>query len=87
VLSFDNATDLEGFANDLCCSNKKSNRSGHEGQYLIGLQNTTQQPLQNLSNRTTREKYSKRLGLAQKNDDGDTASIIKMARLRLQKPI
>jgi peptidyl-dipeptidase Dcp len=45
----------------------KATEAGHEGQYLIGLQNTTQQPiLQNLSNRTTRKKYSKRLGLGLK---------------------
>jgi peptidyl-dipeptidase Dcp len=39
---------------------KKSNEAGHEGQYLIGLQNTTQQPiLQNLSNRATKGKIFK----------------------------
>jgi peptidyl-dipeptidase Dcp len=51
----------------------KATEAGHEGQYLIGLQNTTQQPiLQNLSNRTTRKKYSSVWTRAQKNDDGDT---------------
>jgi peptidyl-dipeptidase Dcp len=68
-----------------CCSKIKATEAGHEGQYLIGLQNTTQQPiLQNLSNRTTREKYSKRLGLGSKND-GDTEVLEQMARLWFAK--
>jgi peptidyl-dipeptidase Dcp len=63
---FDNASDLEGLsANDLAAK-IKATEAGHEGQYLIGLQNTTQQPIQNLTNRATREKNSKRLGLGSK---------------------
>jgi peptidyl-dipeptidase Dcp len=48
---------------------KKATEAGHEGQYLIGLQNTTQQPIQNLSNRATRRKIFKASWTrAQKND-------------------
>jgi peptidyl-dipeptidase Dcp len=89
AILFDNATDLEGLsANDLAAAKIKATEAGHEGQYLIGLQNTTQQPiLQNLSNRTTREKIFKASWTrAQKNDDGDTREVLEqMARLRLQK--
>ncbi|MFT4983458.1 MAG: peptidyl-dipeptidase Dcp [Flavobacterium sp.] len=89
AILFDNAADLEGLsANDLAAAKIKATEAGHEGQYLIGLQNTTQQPiLQNLSNRATREKIFKASWTrAQKNDDGDTREVLEqMARLRLQK--
>jgi peptidyl-dipeptidase Dcp len=89
AISFDNAADLEGLsANDLAAAKIKATEAGHEGQYLIGLQNTTQQPiLQNLSNRATREKIFKASWTrAQKDDDGDTREVLEqMARLRLQK--
>jgi len=86
---FDSATDLEGLSADEIASAKdKAKEAGHEGKYLIGLLNTTQQPLlQNLKNRATREKLFKSSWTrAEKNDDGDTREILeKMAKLRLQK--
>ena len=86
---FDSATDLEGLSSDEIASAKdKAKAAGHEGKYLIGLLNTTQQPLlQNLTNRATREKiFKSSWARAEKNDDGDTREIIeKMAKLRLQK--
>lgn len=86
---FDSASDLEGLSPDEIASAKdKAKAAGHEGKYLIGLLNTTQQPLlQNLTNRATREKIFKSSWTrAEKNDDGDTREIIeKMAKLRLQK--
>jgi peptidyl-dipeptidase Dcp len=86
---FDNAADLDGLsANDLAAAKIKANEAGHNGQYLIGLQNTTQQPvLQSLTNRATREKIFKSSWTrAQNNDNGDTREVLeKMAKLRLQK--
>ena len=86
---FDNATDLDGLSvNEIAAAKAKATEAGHEGKYLIGLLNTTQQPLlQSLTNRATREKLFKSSWTrAQKNDDGDTREVLeKMARLRLQK--
>ena len=86
---FDSATDLEGLSPDEIASVKaKAKEAGHEGKYLIGLLNTTQQPLlPSLKNRGTREKIFKSSWTrAEKNDDGDTrATLEKMAKLRLQK--
>nr|WP_238531088.1 M3 family metallopeptidase [Flavobacterium frigoris] len=86
---FDNASDLDGLsANDLAAAKAKATEAGHEGQYLIGLLNTTQQPLlQSLTNRATREKIFKSSWTrAEKNDEGDTREVLeKMAKLRLQK--
>ncbi|MFT5251306.1 MAG: peptidyl-dipeptidase Dcp, partial [Flavobacteriales bacterium] len=58
------------------------------GKFLIGLLNTTQQPLlQSLTNRASREKlFQASWTRAEKNDDGDTRSVLEqMARLRLKK--
>ncbi|MEZ7497652.1 M3 family metallopeptidase [Flavobacterium sp. Arc3] len=89
AILFDNVADLDGLsANDLAAAKVKATEAGHDGQYLIGLQNTTQQPLlQSLTNRATREKIFKSSWTrAEKNDDGDTREVLeKMARLRLQK--
>ena len=86
---FDNATDLDGLSvNEIAAAKAKATEAGHEGKYLIGLLNTTQQPLlQSMTNRATREKLFKSSWTrAQKNDDGDTREVLeKMARLRLQK--
>ena len=86
---FDNIKDLDGLSPDeIAAAKAKATESGHEGKYLIGLLNTTQQPLlQNLVNRATREKIFKASwSRSEKNDDGDTREILeKMAKLRLQK--
>jgi peptidyl-dipeptidase Dcp len=89
AILFDNAAELDGLsANDLAAAKAKATEAGQEGQYLIGLQNTTQQPvLQSLTNRATREKiFKSSWSRAEKNDEGDTRAVLeKMARLRLQK--
>jgi peptidyl-dipeptidase Dcp len=86
---YDSATDLDGLsANEIAAAKAKATEAGHDGKYLIGLLNTTQQPLlQSLTNRATREKLFKSSWTrAEKNDDGDTREVLeKMARLRLQK--
>ncbi|WP_339919804.1 M3 family metallopeptidase [uncultured Flavobacterium sp.] len=86
---FDNVKDLDGLStNEIAAAKAKATEAGHDGQYLLGLLNTTQQPvLQSLTNRATREKIFKSSWMrAEKNDDGDTREVLeKMARLRLQK--
>ncbi len=86
---FDDVKELEGLSVDeIAVAKGKAKEAGQEGKYLIGLLNTTQQPLlQSLKNRTTREKIFKASwSRAEKNDDGDTREVLeKMARLRLQK--
>ncbi len=74
-------SDMDAFA-----QNAKTN--GHEGHWLISLQNTTQQPvLQSLSVRATRQKiYEASWGRAERNDSNDTRSIIiRLAKIRAEK--
>lgn len=86
---FDNVDDLKGLSSDeLAAAKVRATEAGHDGKYLIGLLNTTQQPLlQYLTNRATREKIFKASWTrSEKNDEGDTREVLeKMARLRLQK--
>ena len=86
---FDNVNDLAGLsADEIAAAKAKATEADQDGKYLIGLLNTTQQPLlQSLTNRATREKiYKASWNRAEKNDDGDTREVIeRMARLRLQK--
>jgi peptidyl-dipeptidase Dcp len=85
---FTDAKELDGLSEaELSAAKDRAKEAGKEG-YLIGLLNTTQQPLlPSLKNRATREKLFKAGWMrAEKNDDGDTrATLEKMARLRLQK--
>jgi peptidyl-dipeptidase Dcp len=89
ALLFADAKDLDGLSTEeLEAAKAKAKDAGHEGQYMIGLLNTTQQPLlQNLKNRATREKIYKASWVrAEKSDSADTrATLEKMALLRLQK--
>ncbi len=86
---FDNVNDLNGLSPDeIAAAKARATEAGQDGKYLIGLLNTTQQPLlQNLTNRATREKIFKASWTrAEKNDDGDTREVLeKIAKLRLQK--
>ncbi|WP_281321745.1 M3 family metallopeptidase [Flavobacterium aestivum] len=86
---FDNAADLDGLsAAEIEAAKLKAKEAGYENKYLIGLLNTTQQPLlPSLKNRATREKiYKSSWFRAEKNDEGDTREILeKTAKLRLQK--
>lgn len=89
ALLFDKESDLEGLsADELTAAKIRASDAGHLGKFLIGLLNTTQQPLlSSLKNRVTRERIFKSSWTrAEKNDDGDTREILlKMAKLRLQK--
>lgn len=86
---YDNAADLDGLsANEIAVAKAKATEAGHDGKFLIGLLNTTQQPLlQSLTNRASREKlFQASWTRAEKNDDGDTRTVLEqMARLRLKK--
>jgi peptidyl-dipeptidase Dcp len=86
---FDNVNDLDGLSSDeIAAAKAKATEAGQDGKYLIGLLNTTQQPLlASLKNRATREKIFKSAWTrAEKNDDGDTREVLeKMAKLRLKK--
>lgn len=85
----DNLSELDGLSIDeIAAAKDKATAAGYAGKYLIGLSNTTQQPvLSSLKNRATREKiYTSSWSRAEKNDEGDTREVLeKMARLRLQK--
>ncbi len=85
---FTDEKELDGLSDaDLAAAKDKAKEAGKEG-FLIGLLNTTQQPLlPSLNNRATRERLFKASwGRAEKNDDGDTRETLEqMARLRLQK--
>lgn len=86
---FNNVTDLDGLTvNEIAAAKAKATEAGHDGQYLIGLLNTTQQPvLQSLTNRVSREKIFKSSWTrSEKSDAGDTRELLEgMAVLRLQK--
>ena len=81
--------ELDGLsAEEIAAAKQKAKLAGFEGKYLLGLLNTTQQPLlQNLKNRSTRERLFKSSWTrAEKNDSADTRNILEtMAKLRLEK--
>lgn len=81
--------ELDGLsADEIAAAAADAKIAGHDGQYLLALQNTTQQPLlQNLKNRATREKLFKASWLrAEKGDKNDTRETIQqLVKLRLKK--
>jgi peptidyl-dipeptidase Dcp len=85
---FTDEKELAGLsAGEITAAKDKAKEAGKVG-FLIGLLNTTQQPpLQNMTNRASRERLFKAsFTRSEKNDDGDTrATIEQMAKLRLQK--
>ena len=89
AILFDNAKDLDGLSpEELAAAKLNASAVGQDGKYLIGLLNTTQQPvLASLTNRSSREKIFKSSWTrAEKNDDGDTREVLeKIAKLRLKK--
>ena len=89
AILFDNAKDLDGLSpEELAAAKLNASAAGQDGKYLIGLLNTTQQPvLASLTNRSSREKIFKSSWTrAEKNDDGDTREVLeKIAKLRLKK--
>lgn len=86
---FNDAKELDGLsADEIAAAASDAKNAGKPGQYLLALQNTTQQPLlQNLKNRNTREKLFKASWMrAEKGDANDTRETIeKLAKLRLKK--
>lgn len=86
---FSDAKELDGLsADEIAAAAADAKTAGQPEKYLLALQNTTQQPLlQNLKNRTTREKLFKASWTrAEKGDATDTRSTIeKLAKLRLKK--
>lgn len=89
ALIVDNESELEGLsAAEIAAAKAKATEAGHDGKYLLGLLNTTQQPmLSSLKNRSTREKlFMNSWNRAQKGDSGDTrATLEQLAKLRMQK--
>ena len=88
-LIFDNEEDLKGLPEStLKQAAINANNAGHEGKWLISLQNTTQQPLlQSLENRETRRKlFEASITRTEKGDENDTREIIKrIAKIRSEK--
>lgn len=88
-LVIDDVKELDGLSQDeIEAAAADAKIAGLEGKYLLALQNTTQQPLlQNLKNRSVREKLFKASWMrAEKDDENDTRKIIQqLAALRLQK--
>lgn len=81
-----NKADLAGLTKEEMAALKKT--QGKKEQYVIPLQNTTQQPLLlSLENRATREKlFNRSWNRTEKNDANDTRDIIAtLAKLRAEK--
>ena len=89
ALIIDNAAELDGLsADEIAATKAKATAAGFDGKYLLGLINTTQQPmLASLKNRNTRERlYNASWTRAEKADSGDTRELCqKLAKLRMQK--
>lgn len=89
ALLINDEKELDGLsAEEIAAAKQKATDAGQDGKYLLGLQNTTQQPLlQSLKNRDVREKLFKSSWTrAEKSDSGDTRNILEtMAKLRLEK--
>ncbi|MEI6586255.1 MAG: M3 family metallopeptidase [Sediminibacterium sp.] len=81
--------EMDGLSDEEIAAAKQSAKdAGFDGQYLLGLRNTTQQPLlQSLKNRSVRERlFKSSWNRAEKSDSGDTRNVLEtMAKLRLEK--
>jgi peptidyl-dipeptidase Dcp len=88
ALIIDDVKELDGLsADEIAAAATDAKIAGHEGKFLLTLQNTTQQPLlQNLKNRATREKLFKASRYrAEKGNEDDTRSTLeKQAKLRME---
>lgn len=89
ALLISDVKELDGLsADEIAATAADAKAAGYEGNYLLALQNTTQQPLlQNLKNRATREKLFKASWYrAEKGDADDTReNLEKQAKLRMEK--
>ena len=85
----DDEAQLEGLsADEIALAKSAAEKSGFEDQYLIGITNTSQQPiLAKLKNRELRRQLlEKSLGRASQKDDNDTQNIVlELANIRAQK--
>ncbi len=81
--------ELDGLsAEEIAAAKQNAKIAGFENDYLLALLNTTQQPLlQNLKNRSVRERLFKSSWTrAEKSDSADTRNILEtLAKLRLEK--
>jgi peptidyl-dipeptidase Dcp len=88
-LLIDDVKELDGLTPDeIAATAEDAKNGGFAGKYLLSLQNTTQQPLlQNLKNRSVRERLFKASWLrAEKGDENDTREVVgKLAALRMKK--
>ncbi len=89
ALLIDDVKALDGLsADDIAAAAADAKTAGHDGKYMLALQNTTQQPLlQNLNNRTTREQLFKASWYrAEKGNADDTRfTLEREAKLRMEK--
>ncbi|MEL0651352.1 M3 family metallopeptidase [Algibacter sp. TI.3.09] len=89
ALVVDTAEELDGLSSDdIERAKLKAEEAGHEGKYILGLSNTTQQPLLAvLKNRETRQKlFEASFTRAEKGNDADTRQVVEeIALLRMQK--
>ena len=89
ALYVDSAAELDGFTpSELESAAQAAKAHGHEGKWMLPLQNTTQQPaLATLKNRATRQRlFEASWNRAEHNDVNDTrAIIVQLARLRAEK--
>ncbi|MES2874663.1 MAG: peptidyl-dipeptidase Dcp [Bacteroidota bacterium] len=89
ALVVDTKEELAGLSDaaiELAARNAKA--AGHDGKYLLALQNTTQQPdLASLKNRATRQKlFEASWNRTEKNDANDNRPIVaRLAQIRAQK--
>jgi peptidyl-dipeptidase Dcp len=89
ALLIEDVKELDGLSPDeVAATAEDAKNAGYPGKYLLALQNTTQQPLlQNLKNRSVRERLFKAgWTRAEKGDANDTREVVeKLAALRLRK--
>ncbi len=82
-------SELDGLSqSELQADSQAANSQGFSGQWLIPLQNTTQQPdLQSLTNRETREKlFESSWNRNERNDENDTrADIARIVKIRAEQ--
>ncbi|WP_448099501.1 M3 family metallopeptidase [Polluticoccus soli] len=80
---------LDGLSEEeILLAGQAANKNGHSGKYLLGITNTTQQPIEtSLSNRTIRQQlFETSWTRTQKNDVNDTRNIVlELARIRAKK--
>lgn len=88
-LVFTSAEELEGLSEaELKKAAEAAKVAGKEGQYLLFLENTTQQPvLASLKNRETRKTiFETSINRCQKGNDNDTRDLVKrLAEIRAEK--